>query len=217
MLRKRVSLSLHGALGGLALTDIHERHQHPVRPPHHRVPGEGEEHLEALAIQGLYGRLRLEEGAALGQRGHLLGEHLQRVRQEDALQRAEQLLLAGGAEHPQRGLVDAHHAHLPHRLAHEVRVGGAPGAYVLDALAPQLAQHLLYLGEVLLPDGDPHRLHDVPGVGLALLQLGQPAQQGRPLVSRNERPDAPRGSSWVPWALGFRLAPPHGLSEGGAC
>ena len=99
---------------------------------------------------------------AFGNGDQLLCERFLRLRQENSVERDEELILAPGLQQGERGVIHVNNLHQRDGLADEIRVSGEVRAKVGDPLCLQVIDSGLDRGKVLFPDGHPGRLKDVP-------------------------------------------------------
>src|SRR6185295_11414052 len=105
-------------------------------------------------------------GSAFGNGDQLLCERFLRLRQEDSVERDEELILAPGLQHCERGVIHVDDPYQQDGLPDEVRMRGEVLAKVGDPLDLQVIDSSLDSGKVFLPERYPGRLEDVPVASL---------------------------------------------------
>ncbi len=159
---RAVELLLRGELllGQLPLRDVHDRDEAAgdalVGREHHQA-AEAVEHAPLQRPGDAFGD---ERRLAAGQRDHLLGKDWIGLGHEHLVERAEQLLLGGGAEHDRRDAIDVDDLHHPGQLGQELGVRAEVLAEVTDARGLHGVDRRHRLGEVLLPERHRGQLED---------------------------------------------------------
>ena len=111
---------------------------------------------------------------------------------KDAPNVVQQFVLAHGAEHVQRLLVDVDDPNLLHAARNELGVHLDESFEITDALGAHLVHEALDSGEILHPQRDRRMLEQVARITLTALDLQGTAHLGSDVIQRNQNP-VPRG------------------------